>query len=228
MQDDRHRQRLSKKACCIQFCVIAITTLQVGCSVSNITDKPAINAKNLSERLFSQNTQATRLSNAEIARSTEPVTAKVEGAVSGTGVITSREKETYKLLTAWHVIKPNVSGEQINIITHDGISHLAKPGAIERFGDIDLVELTFNSERNYQIANIGNPRNFHKRLPTGNISCAKKDSTIYSRQGNRKYECQDPKGLPTPLFKYNPARNEWWRGFQQLWAADRNSWSRRS
>ena len=58
---------------------------------------------------------------AEIAKQ---VTARIEGATQGSGVVVEKNGDEYTVLAAWHVIKFNKPGEEISIFTYDGQNHI--------------------------------------------------------------------------------------------------------
>lgn len=80
--------------------------------------------------------------------------ARIEGATQGSGVIVNKSGNTYTLLTAWHVIKDNRKGEEIEIFTVDGRRHLTGIENSTRIGNLDLAVISFRSDRIYQSAKI--------------------------------------------------------------------------
>jgi V8-like Glu-specific endopeptidase len=138
--------------------IIAIMVMQSGCTERTISAEGESNKTNKSGRLISKPKLTTELSNEEIANIGNLITVKIEGAVEGSGVIVSKELENYKVITAWHVIKSNQEGEEINIVTNDGLQHTTESGIYENFGDIDLVEINFSSKQLYKTAVLADPR----------------------------------------------------------------------
>ena len=80
------------------------------------------------------------------------ITVLIQGAVSGSGTLCRREGNQYSVITAWHVISPNKDGDQIDIVTQDGIRHQGLIASIQQIGNNGLGLISFNSQNNYQIA----------------------------------------------------------------------------
>ena len=79
-------------------------------------------------------------------------TVRIEGAVQGSGVIINKNLGEYTVLTAWHVIKSNQSGEEISIVTHDGRSYLSSIRRSKRVGSLDMAVIDFSSNIDYRVA----------------------------------------------------------------------------
>ena len=77
----------------------------------------------------------------------------------GTGVLLQKENNEYTVLTAWHVLKGVQRGDEIDIQTNDGKLYLFKQNSIQRIDDVDLAIVKFESEKSYEIAQIGNVNN---------------------------------------------------------------------
>ena len=77
----------------------------------------------------------------------------------GTGVLLQKENNEYTVLTAWHVLKGIQRGDEIDIQTNDGELYLFKQNSIQRIDDVDLAIVKFESEKSYEIAQIGNVDN---------------------------------------------------------------------
>lgn len=138
--------------------IITIMVMQSGCTERTISIESESNKTNKSGRLISKPNLTTEFSNEEIANMGNSITVKIEGAVEGSGVIVSKELDNYKVITAWHVIKSNQDGEEINIVTNDGSQHTIRSGEYEKFGDVDLVEINFSSKKIYKTAVLADPR----------------------------------------------------------------------
>ena len=93
---------------------------------------------------------------------------RIAGSTQGTGVIIDRKGTNYTVLTAWHVIKPNVKGESIDLFIQDNrYSIVANPGInIKRIGNLDMAIIKFSSSRNYLIPRA---ERSHKRT-TGELT----------------------------------------------------------
>ncbi|MEY3735913.1 MAG: hypothetical protein RLZZ624_972 [Cyanobacteriota bacterium] len=90
-----------------------------------------------------------------LGREAEAITVRLEGAISGSGVIVARQGGRYTVLTAWHVLRDNRPGEEIALFTPDGRSHPVAASAIQPFAGIDLARLSFSSDRSYAVARLG-------------------------------------------------------------------------
>lgn len=89
---------------------------------------------------------------AEIAKE---ITVRIEGATQGSGVIVKQDRDTYIVLTAWHVIGGQRANEEISIFTNDGYRHEVSLGSIRKIDNVDLGTLVFQSSRRYTSANVG-------------------------------------------------------------------------
>ena len=87
------------------------------------------------------------------------ITVRIEGATEGSGVLVSRGNGSYRVLTAWHVLKRQGRSEELTIITADGIEHRTNGFTISRVGNVDLATISFASDKEYRIAEIGLPGN---------------------------------------------------------------------
>lgn len=90
-----------------------------------------------------------------LGREAEAITVRLEGAISGSGVIVARQGGRYTVLTAWHVLRDNRPGEEIALFTPDGRSHPVAASAIQPFAGLDLARLSFSSDRSYAVARLG-------------------------------------------------------------------------
>ena len=91
-------------------------------------------------------------------------TVQIEGNFPGVGVLVeregiifSREKKRYTVLTTWNVVA-NSKNNIITIITPDGVEHNINKKSIERIGDIDLAVLSFFSNSSYSSAKISDQK----------------------------------------------------------------------
>lgn len=92
---------------------------------------------------------------AAIGRIGKQISVRIDGATQGSGVLVKREGDKYTILTAYHVVKGNQSGEELYVLTPDGKSHLAEVDSIRRLGDVDLAVLSIETRDIYQVASIG-------------------------------------------------------------------------
>tara|TARA_Y100001978_G_scaffold198389_1_gene210779 strand:+ start:264 stop:1154 length:891 start_codon:yes stop_codon:yes gene_type:complete len=87
------------------------------------------------------------------------ITVKLEGATQGSGVLVKKQGNIYTVLSAMHVFKHHSLGDEIGIITFDGVEHVFKNSILRKVGNIDMAVLTFRSNKNYQVAKIGQIEN---------------------------------------------------------------------
>jgi tetratricopeptide (TPR) repeat protein len=88
-----------------------------------------------------------------VAKVAQAITVRIEGATQGSGVLVKRDGNRYTVLTAWHVVSGQRPGEELHVVTSDGMKHNAK--ILARGQILDLAELTFDSMNSYSIASIG-------------------------------------------------------------------------
>ena len=84
----------------------------------------------------------------------EQITVRIEGATQGSGVLVKRTKNTYTVLTAWHVLSPNRPGEDIDIITNRRTTYTSSIKNVSRIGNVDLAIINFTSNSHYSTAEI--------------------------------------------------------------------------
>ena len=89
------------------------------------------------------------------AQIAKQVTVRIEGATQGSGVVVEKSGNEYTVLTAWHVLSSNKSGEEISIFTFDGQNHITNINAVRRIPKVDLAEIKFISRNDYAIAKKG-------------------------------------------------------------------------
>jgi hypothetical protein len=90
-----------------------------------------------------------------LGRIAQGITVRLEGATRGSGVLVARDGRHYTVLTAWHVVRDNRPGEDIVVITPDGLSQTVQAGSLRQLDGIDLAVLSFPSDRPYPIAQLG-------------------------------------------------------------------------
>jgi S1-C subfamily serine protease len=89
----------------------------------------------------------------QISLRAKQVTVRIDGQGTGSGVIIGQSGQSYTVLTNWHVVK---SPGQYTIQTPDGRTYNANYNAVKRLPNVDLAIIQFNTDQNYQIAEIGN------------------------------------------------------------------------
>ena len=92
-----------------------------------------------------------------VAKVAQAITVRIEGATQGSGVLVKRDGNRYTVLTAWHVVSWQRSGEELDIFTPDGQRHKLEQGSIKRMGEVDMAMLSFTSLNTYEVAQIGDP-----------------------------------------------------------------------
>ncbi len=111
-----------------------------------------------SQPVFSHN--STFLSQEATTRSVVQVARQVTVRIltnpgAGSGVLISREGQTYTVLTCDHVA--NSSSEQTyQVLTADGKIHLGVRQNLPDFPGIDLALIRFESQNHYSVATLGN------------------------------------------------------------------------
>ena len=90
-----------------------------------------------------------------VAKVAQAITVRIEGATQGSGVLVKRDGNRYTVLTVWHVVSGQSSGEELAIFTPDGQQHQAQPGSIKHLGDVDMAVLSFSTANSYQLAKVG-------------------------------------------------------------------------
>ena len=90
-----------------------------------------------------------------VAKVAQAITVRIEGATQGSGVLVKRDGNRYTVLTAWHVVSGQRSGEELDIYTPEGQRHQLEQGSIKRLGDVDMAVLTFASSSSYEVASVG-------------------------------------------------------------------------
>jgi serine protease Do len=113
----------------------------IGIAGSNVSSQPAIAA----------------MSAVQVGKVAKQVTVLIKTDQVGSGVIIRREKNTYYVLTAKHVV--DEKKDNYTIITEDEQIHPLNYNNVEKLPDVDLAIATFTSDKDYSIAKIGNSNN---------------------------------------------------------------------
>ncbi|VXD24283.1 Tetratricopeptide repeat protein TPR_2 [Planktothrix serta PCC 8927] len=98
------------------------------------------------------NAKIMALTAQEINRISQPITVLIEGLNPGSGVIIAKNENIYYVLTANHVVK---TPDEYSVITVDGEQYPIDYNQVIKFPGIDLAILSFRSEKNYSIAQLG-------------------------------------------------------------------------
>jgi S1-C subfamily serine protease len=89
----------------------------------------------------------------QISLRAKQVTVRIDGQGTGSGVIIGQSGQSYTVLTNWHVVE---SPGEYTVQTPDGRTYAANYNAVKRLPGVDLAIIQFNTDQNYQIAEIGN------------------------------------------------------------------------
>jgi S1-C subfamily serine protease len=89
----------------------------------------------------------------QISLRAKQITVRIDGQGTGSGVIINQSGQSYTVLTNWHVVE---SPGQYTVQTPDGRTYTANYNAVKRLPGVDLAIIQFNTDQNYQIAEIGN------------------------------------------------------------------------
>jgi len=100
-----------------------------------------------------------------VAKVAKAITVRIEGATQGSGVLVKREGNRYTVLTAWHVVSGQRSGEELDVYTPDGQRHKLEQGSIKRFGEVDMAVLIFSSLNPYEVAPVGDVKSVSMGSP---------------------------------------------------------------
>lgn len=100
---------------------------------------------------------AIAMSAVEVGKVAKQVTVLIKTDQVGSGVIVRREKNTYYVLTAKHVVDDEK--ENYTIVTSDEKEYPLNYKNVEKLPDVDLAIATFTSDSNYNVAKIGNSNN---------------------------------------------------------------------
>lgn len=96
------------------------------------------------------------------------ISVAIVGATRGTGVLYNRKQlyhdeiyrfigYEYEIITAWHVVKDNTSGEEISLILKDGSEYSVEISDIKRIEGLDFAVIKFISRKKYKTAFELNP-----------------------------------------------------------------------
>ena len=108
----------------------------------------------------------------KIERIAKEITVRIEGATQGSGVLYKKDelfslknpgKEfIYEVITAWHVIKDNLPGEEITIITPDNEKYYVDIQDAKQISNFDLAIIKFKSKKNYKSADDGTIESWYR------------------------------------------------------------------
>jgi WD40 repeat protein len=87
-----------------------------------------------------------------IASMAKDVTVVINGQNPGSGVIVSKQGNTYYVLTAKHVV---ATQDEYEIVTSDAKSHKLDYSTVKKLPGVDLALVQFTSDQNYRVAELG-------------------------------------------------------------------------
>ena len=96
---------------------------------------------------------AVALTAYEIEQKSAQFTVLINGINPGSGVIISRQGNTYYVLTAKHVV---ATEDEYTVVAPDGGQYLIDYNKVVKLPDIDLAIVEFESDRHYQLATFAN------------------------------------------------------------------------
>ncbi|MFB2839703.1 trypsin-like peptidase domain-containing protein [Floridanema evergladense] len=91
-----------------------------------------------------------------IANMAKEITVVINGQNPGSGVIIAKQGNTYYVLTAKHVI---ATQDEYEIVTSDAVKHPLNYSKVQKLSGVDLALVQFTSDKNYQVAQLGNSTN---------------------------------------------------------------------
>ncbi|WP_052055480.1 GUN4 domain-containing protein [Myxosarcina sp. GI1] len=84
------------------------------------------------------------------------ITVRIDGANLGSGAIIAESNNVYTVLTNWHVVR---NPGQYSLQTIDGREHQINSTSIRQIAKLDLAIVKFESNQNYQVAELGDSGN---------------------------------------------------------------------
>lgn len=87
-----------------------------------------------------------------IAAMAKGVTVVINGQNPGSGAIVGKDGNTYKVVTAKHVV---ATSDEYEILTSDGTKHSLDYRTVRKLPGIDLAVVEFTSNKNYPVAKMG-------------------------------------------------------------------------
>ncbi len=101
-------------------------------------------------------------SNSQVDATAEKITVLIDSKEPGSGVIIKKEGNNYTVLTAYHVVKNQ--NFEYTIVTPDEQRYTLNYQTIKRLSNkIDLAVLQFTSNKDYQVAKLGNSDTLTRR-----------------------------------------------------------------
>jgi hypothetical protein len=137
-------------------------------------------------------------------------------ASDGSGFIIKREGNTYIVLTCNHVINPSEGPKPVRIRTNDGLSHIINPTSVKSLGtntkgSNDLALFTFNSDKDYAVAELRSPNQaklgskaFIFGYPVNNDLNRIAENRVYDFQSGTIWEFVAIRGSNSRWYEWGP------------------------
>ena len=137
-----------------------IIQLMIGGAVgSTVALNPSLVTIDTSEASAAIVRLAQALAPEEINLRAKQIIVRIDGASIGSGSIVEYSEGVYTVLSNWHVMK---NEGQYFVQTIDGRKHEVMPNSIKQLPGLDLAVLKFNSNQNYQTAELGDSSNLNE------------------------------------------------------------------
>jgi tetratricopeptide (TPR) repeat protein len=133
--------------------VIALLTLASGLSL--IPHRDIAQATPPTTRRFALNPT-------QVATIAEQISVRIDGQAPGTGILLSRQGQTYYVLTAAHVV---ATPDEYDVITPDGQKYKVNYAQVKKLPGVDLAVVPFTSTRSYPLAKLGNSSQVQRGMP---------------------------------------------------------------
>ena len=96
------------------------------------------------------------LSPSEVGQIAQQITVLIQTpSASGSGIIVSRNGNTYTIITNEHVIRNVASGAEVHLTTHDNTTHRVLGSKIKIVPGVDMAVLELVSNKDYLVSEIG-------------------------------------------------------------------------
>ena len=113
--------------------------------------------------LWSNQVKAAQMSPSEVSQVAKQVTVLISGQNPGSGVIIDRKGDTYKVLTAHHVVN---TPDEYYVVPNDGKEYQLDYKRVRRLPNTDLAILEFKSPTAYPTATLGNAGSITEGMST--------------------------------------------------------------
>ena len=132
------------------------TQLLIGGTIGSAVAFSLLSSIDLNHNTEAAVVLAQALSPEEINLRAKQTIVRIDGAGTGSGTLIDYSDNIYTVLTNWHVVQ---NGGNYIVQTIDGRPHQIDSATIKQLPGLDLAILKFNSDRNYQTAELGDSSN---------------------------------------------------------------------